>query len=367
MMKVFLWGTGSVADEMMVKCKEYISCEILGFIDNNKAKVGGEFCGKKIFAPEILKTVKPDKIVVMTDYFQEVRAQIMKDFPEMEGNIENKYFFFKNIILNRYQNTENEEIRSVLNYIENNVLDVYNYEYKEKYKTEEIAAFFDEDCGLYYVYHKGKKLYFARYIDTEEKAKAHYRGLLIGQDEQSPHKYMTQDFCVEEGDVVVDAGVAEGDFSLEVVEKASKIYLFETNVVWLEALQQTFKDYADKVVIVNKFVTSTDSGMYATLDSIVEEPVNFIKMDIEGNEWDALQGAEKIIEKSDRVKCSICSYHRDFDEILIKDLLVKYGFECTTSDGYMWFPYALFGENVSTRLCRGVVRGIKGANGKGVF
>ena len=45
-------------------------------------------------------------------------------------------------------------------------------------------------------------------------------------------------------------------------------------------------------MIIQKFVTSVDEGKYATLDSLIEEPVNFIKMDIEGNEWDALLGAE---------------------------------------------------------------------------
>lgn len=39
--------------------------------------------------------------------------------------------------------------------------------------------------------------------------------------------YLDEDFQVEEGDVVLDVGVAEGNFSMEIIERASKIYLFE--------------------------------------------------------------------------------------------------------------------------------------------
>ena len=92
---------------------------------------------------------------------------------------------------------------------------------------------------------------------------------------------------------------------------------------------------------------------------MIQEPVNFIKMDIEGNEWDALLGAENLIRRSTELKCAACSYHTDFDEILLKDVLGRYGMKCSVTPGYMWFPYAVRTKVVSTRLCRGIVRGVK--------
>lgn len=46
----------------------------------------------------------------------------------------------------------------------------------------------------------------------KEKAETYYRYILLEQDEKSPHRYLTSEFDVSEGDVVVDVGVAEGNF-----------------------------------------------------------------------------------------------------------------------------------------------------------
>jgi 16S rRNA A1518/A1519 N6-dimethyltransferase RsmA/KsgA/DIM1 with predicted DNA glycosylase/AP lyase activity len=48
---------------------------------------------------------------------------------------------------------------------------------------------------------------------------------------------------VAEGDVVVDAGAAEGNFALSVIDKASKVYIIEGDAGWCEALRQTFLPY----------------------------------------------------------------------------------------------------------------------------
>ncbi len=125
----------------------------------------------------------------------------------------------------------------------------------------------------------------------------------------------------------MDIGVAEGNFSLQVVDRVSRLYIIESDDGWIEALQETFRNDREKVTILKKFVTSVDGGKYATLDSLIEEPVNFIKMDIEGNEWDALLGAERLIGSSENLRCAVCAYHGDFDEILIRDVLGKYGME----------------------------------------
>ena len=85
-------------------------------------------------------------------------------------------------------------------------------------------------------------------------------------------------------------------------------------------------------------------------------------MDIEGNEWDALQGAEGLIRSSNNLKCAICSYHSDFDQVLIEDFMDKNNLVHTTSPGFMWFPWTIRQNYVSTKLNRAVVRGIKCSN-----
>jgi len=63
------------------------------------------------------------------------------------------------------------------------------------------------------------------------------------------------------------------------------------------------------------------------IDTIVEElgleKVDFIKMDIEGAEIDALLGAEQTIKRF-KPKLAICTYHRPTDSEEIKKIILSY-------------------------------------------
>ena len=65
------------------------------------------------------------------------------------------------------------------------------------------------------------------------------------------------------------------------------------------------------------------------LDDVVQDRVTFIKMDIEGAEFDALKGAKTII-KRDCPKMAICIYHKPDDlwevPLLIKSINDRYRF-----------------------------------------
>lgn len=359
MQRIFIWGTGFIADQVLEQCSVLEQYEIIGFIDNDSHKQGCLYRGKEIFAIDILKKDMPDKIIVLTDYYDEIKSQITSLFPEAQDIIENKYFFHKQKLIKRYENSGKLEIERIIRHIKEKDLQIFNYKFVDKYNNLEIEVFFDSNCGMYFVYYKEKRLYFAKFLDTEEKIKTYYKSILIEQDRKSPHKYITSQFNVEEGDIVVDVGVAEGFFSLDIIDRVSKVYLIESNEEWIAALQETFKQYKKKIIIINKFVTSVNIGKEATLDKLVNEPVNFIKMDIEGNEWDALVGAEKLIARSQKLKCAVCSYHGDFDEILIRNVLNGYGLNCSVTLGYMWYPYMIRQTYISTRLCRGIVQARK--------
>lgn len=364
MLKIFLWGTGCIANEILSTYQIFENYDVEGFIDNDPDKQGRKIYGKYIYAPEILLTVKVDKVVILNAKYKDIYRQITKELKLKNIIIEDREYFsnqfvIKPGILKRYKDTADLDAREVLEYIVQNELEVFNYGFREKYQSLDISVLYDKDCEMYYVIQQGKKMYFSRELDTEGAVIDYYKSILLEQDRKSPHKYLDEEFNVCYGDVVVDAGVAEGNFALEVIDQVSKIYLIEADDGWVEALKETFKNYQDKVVIIQKFLTSMDDGNYATLDGLIDEPVDFIKMDIEGNEWDALLGAEKIIRRSEKIKCSICSYHSEYDETLIRAVLVKYGLRCTSTQGYMWFHSWGRNGEVCTRLCRGIVRGIR--------
>ncbi len=354
-----IWGTGLIAEQALGQCDVFGLYDVMGFIDNDAEKNGKTFHGRKVFAADVLKRMTPDRIVILTVHYEEIREQIRREFPEITAVVEKMNFFYKQDVIKRYLGSRDPETVRILEYLRKNDLQVFNYDFVRKYKEMNFDIQFDEACGMYFVYHEGKRLYFERSLKDREQVADYYRGVLMEQDKESPHRYMDEGFHVEEGDVVVDIGVAEGNFSLQVIDRVSKLYIIESDDGWVEALKETFKCYKEKVVIIKKFVTSLDSGKYATLDSLIEEPVDFMKIDIEGNEWDALLGAKKLIGRSENLKCAVCAYHGDFDEILIKDVFGKYGMKVSVTPGYMWYPDTNRQTYVSTRLCRGIVRGIK--------
>lgn len=362
MTKIFLWGTGQIAEDLWKQCETLSQYEILGFIDNDFRKQGEIFKGLNIYSPKILEQCTADYIVILSEAYEEIYLQIVNTYPEMGRLIQNKNFFYKESLFKRYKGTTNPEIIKVLKYIEKYGLDIFNYEFTEKYKNVQIETDYDCSKKMYYIKHAGKYMYFSRALNTEKKVIDYYRNILLEQDIHSPHRYITDEFNISKGDVVVDIGAAEGNFSIEIIDKVSKLYIIESDADWIDALKETFKNDREKVVIIQKFISSFDDGKFARLDSLIHEPVNFIKMDIEGNEWDGLQGGEKLIKASNRLKCAICCYHSDFDQTLIENFMNKYGLEHCTSGGYMWFPWTIRQNYVSTRLNRAVIRGMKCGN-----
>jgi hypothetical protein len=167
------------------------------------------------------------------------------------------------------KNADNDvEKLSIIAFLENNSFSVFPYDFIKKYKAEDIAVYSDECSKLKYVLYQDKRMYFPETWE-ERQIKNYYAGLLIEQDIESPHRYETSDFCVKERDVVADIGVAEGIFALSSIEKAKKMYLFESDPIWMPALKKTFEIWKDKVVIVNKCVSDAAYKKYITLDDFL--------------------------------------------------------------------------------------------------
>jgi len=205
--------------------------------------------------------------------------------------------------------------------------------------------------------HNGKKLYFNRRYD-KNYVQYMYNELLIEQDQNSPHLYETDDFFVKTGDVVADVGAAEGIFALSVIGKVEKIYLFECESEWIEALQKTFEPYKDKVEIIEKYVSDKDEGNNVTLDTFfADKKLDFVKADIEGAEIQLLAGARKFLTSSAPNKIVLCTYHRQTDAENIESILRQNLYNTAYSKGYLLNYISRFFEPPYFR--RGVIRGEK--------
>ena len=165
------------------------------------------------------------------------------------------------------------------------------YEFKDEYLSMPVDVRKDENRNLYYVLKEdGKRLYFQR-TTPPHKIQKYYRALMIEQDQRSAHHYFNNNKDVT-GKVFVDVGCAEGYSSLEIIEEAKHVYLFEQDEQWLEAIRATF-----------------------------------IKMDIEGAERRALAGCEQLFRDCKKIDFAICTYHLHDDEEVISAFLDKHN--CT--------------------------------------
>jgi FkbM family methyltransferase len=178
--------------------------------------------------------------------------------------------------------------------------------------------------------------------------------------EQYAYKKGSKPIQVEKADVVIDAGACWGDTSLYFAQKAGvdgKVYCFEFVPENLDVL---YRNLSVNQILTNRIkivpspvwdrsgevlafefngpgtsLRAQNNGSATTvvtvsIDDFVERErigrVDFIKMDIEGAEITALQGAEKTI-RSFRPKLAISLYHKDDDFVEIPHYLEKLGLQ----------------------------------------
>ncbi len=147
----------------------------------------------------------------------------------------------------------------------------------------------------------------------------------------------------ESGDITIDAGGCWGDTALYFARQAERVYCYEcipSNIAILNKNLGLNPKLAEKISLVSKALYrepgrtlyfadsgpgshSVDGGFQVQTDSIDNlvrsnhlQRVDFIKMDIEGAEMDALIGAEQTI-RSHRPRLAISVYHSLQDFIRI--------------------------------------------------
>jgi FkbM family methyltransferase len=167
-------------------------------------------------------------------------------------------------------------------------------------------------------------------------------------DSNDWHYYRKDRTTIEEGEVLLDIGTAEGLFPLVVANLCSKIILVEPSRLFSDCLKMTFNPFREKIVIHNVAVGSSDGvinfsedGLMGRIeqhqhtaintihikriDSIIPENqiITYLKADIEGHEYEMLIGAENTIKNS-KPKIAITTYHEQNNAKNIIDLILSY-------------------------------------------
>ena len=345
MARILIFGTDEVTDRVVKETfKDMRSLSkygIEGFIEPEKKR--RDFLGLPVFSLGDIRKRQFDKIVVaIRGNYARIHNMLAYGYGIGADKVEKPEYLINIKIIGdfkdgKYTDLHDPEIEQTVRQLEAaDKFDLwcgYCPKPEEKYEVS-----WDDDYYMPYVMFAGKRMYLPHaYTFVAENGKQYAKGLEFEQQEGSPHTYITDDIYIKEGDVVVDAGVCEGNFAIKYIDKVSKIYLIECDPVWLDPLTLTFRDHLDKVVFCTKFLGNANDEKTITLDKLVGDGrVDFVKMDIEGAETDALKGAEKVFRNND-IRCSICSYHKHDDEKNIRSILESYGYGTSTSHGHVIF------------------------------
>lgn len=160
------------------------------------------------------------------------------------------------------------------------------------------------------------------------------------------HQYFDKMISLREDEIFVDAGVLDGSTSIQFAQlcnqKYEKIYLFEAerafeenirkNISFLPNTELHMKGLWNENNVLSFNSTGNGDGRFAsdgmntmevvTLDDVLQgKKITFLKMDIEGAELEALEGAKATIQQY-KPKLAICIYHKP-DDILTIPLYIK--------------------------------------------
>lgn len=322
-----------------------LGCDVAGIVtfDLNDKETSHE--GYPIYPLTDIKNLSWDVAICACpeNYFVNILPRMVETGMGRREQFKSYLWPLQQFMTKKYEDFADPAIQETLEWWKTHELSVFNQHIPHDTLDK---VFFDETCALPYVTFKTnsdewRRMYYPTKYDEFRVLNGQFfvRNVLTEQLPTSPHLYVTDEHKVQAGDIVIDAGVAEGNFTLKYVDLCSKMYLFEPEEKWQEPLRQTFKDYQDKVEIIPRFVSDKTGGVAITIDDALPDLRGekiFLKMDVEGAESKALRGAKKILTNN-KVRASVCTYHNSDDLVKVKSILQGFGYKTSTSAGYMVF------------------------------
>lgn len=324
-----------------------LGCEVSGVVtfDLNEKETSCE--GYPLYPLNEIKNLSWDVAIYCCedDDFAEILPRMIELGIGTREQFKNVFWLLQQFMIKKYEDCADPAIQETLEWWKTHELSVFNQYVPEGLLDE---TFFDETCGLAYVNYETvggelRKMYFktSKTAADFKNGQNFIRSFSREQIPTSPHLYVTGEHQVRPGDVIIDAGVAEGNFAIKYVDICSKMYLFEPEEDWQEPLRKTFKNYRDKVEIIPCFVSDVTDDKNVTIDDALPDLRSkniFLKMDVEGAEPRALLGAKKLLTNN-KVRASVCTYHNADDLVKVKSILQSFGYKTSTSAGYMIFIY----------------------------
>lgn len=178
-----------------------------------------------------------------------------------------------------------------------------------------------------------------------------YREIFVPSD-RNPHAYEVGDVRIQADDWVVDAGACEGFFTRYALQRGANVLMIEPVTELATALSRTFENElkSGRVRLLQAALTAEsttnlqlmvpEGEVYCarvegqgpggvdgyTIDQIVREgivpTIDFLKMDIEGSELIAFEGASNVLQKI-MPDLSIAVYHQYENARSLRDFILS--------------------------------------------
>ena len=314
--------------------------EVIAFIDDFKS---GEYSGKPIIKLEDLNKYKADAYFIGT-------AESVKKIKDWAEKL-SRFVDMGKVMVSNIPSCDRFGNKALNNMSPQYDIELYTDIFEENDFKIDLIEHFDE-------LKEANKNISQRFISFEDIYKLlNMYSKYAASTHEEEYAYPDINFDVEEGDIVFDCGAnssKEGGLNCiyfaKKAGKNGKVYAFEPIPRIYNELLEDVKGF-ENIIPVNKGVSDRRQTVYfkdlgvgsridtagdievelISIDEFVKEhnipKVDFIKMDIEGAELDALKGAINTI-KTFKPKLAICIYHKPehFYEIptFIKSIVPEY-------------------------------------------
>lgn len=149
--QIIMFGAGKRLNEVLTTVEMRHEFQVIEVWDNDSRKWGNTI---RVFDDKVLITEphhldKKVPIVIYTDiYYDEIRQELEDLYCISRENIKTNRYLFHNIktqIMDRYKDSKDEHIVSILEYLKNHELGLFNYCVLDEYniKNKNIEVIFD--------------------------------------------------------------------------------------------------------------------------------------------------------------------------------------------------------------------------------
>lgn len=311
--EIYIWGAKKLGEKILYALKTN-NYKIDGFIDNNIELQNTLIDNVKIYTPNNIKNKNALIIVASLFYGLEIQDELLS-----KG--------FNNILHYHYL-ALNEKFK--LNPAQA-LVGLQNDYYKNEDEYKKLFNLFDDE--------KSKKV-LTKLIEFRKTYNIEaFRDLC-----EPLEKQYVEDFMPKDCPVFVDGGGFIGDstpFFAKLNPNYKKIYFFEPDENLISQAKNNLKNLnnvifhkagiSDSNKILRFKASDDNDGCFTnsgdieiecvSLDNTITEDVAYIKMDIEGSEIEALNGAKRLIKNGSPL--AICVYHKAEDLRLIPNLILK--------------------------------------------